>query len=126
MTLVWGRHARVHGHSAPCPNIPPRYGMVWYGMVWYGMVWYGMVWYGMVWYGMVWYGMVWYGMVWYGMVWYGMVWYGMVWYGMVWYEPQLRAGPAQCFHGTPYHGWEWGVLCLLVRIIISSPTGESG
>ena len=24
VTLGWGRHARVHGHSAPCPNIPPR------------------------------------------------------------------------------------------------------
>ena len=23
VTLGWGRHARVHGHSAPCPNIPP-------------------------------------------------------------------------------------------------------
>ena len=25
VTLGWGRHARVHGHSAPCPNIPPRW-----------------------------------------------------------------------------------------------------
>ena len=25
MTLGWGRHARVHRHSAPCPNIPPRW-----------------------------------------------------------------------------------------------------
>ena len=25
VTLGWGRHARVHGQSAPCPNIPPRW-----------------------------------------------------------------------------------------------------
>ena len=25
VTLGWGRHARVHGHSAPCPNVPPRW-----------------------------------------------------------------------------------------------------
>ena len=25
VTLGWGRHARVHGHSVPCPNIPPRW-----------------------------------------------------------------------------------------------------
>ena len=25
VTLEWGRHARVHGHSAPCPNIPQRW-----------------------------------------------------------------------------------------------------
>ena len=25
VTLGWRRHARVHGHSAPCPNIPPRW-----------------------------------------------------------------------------------------------------
>ena len=25
VTLGRGRHARVHGHSAPCPNIPPRW-----------------------------------------------------------------------------------------------------
>ena len=30
MTLGWGRHAWVHGHSAPCPNIPPR----WPFLVW--------------------------------------------------------------------------------------------
>ena len=28
VTLGWGRHARVHGHSAPCPNIPPRWPFV--------------------------------------------------------------------------------------------------
>ena len=25
VTLGWGRNARVHGHSVPCPNIPPRW-----------------------------------------------------------------------------------------------------
>ena len=25
VTSGWGSHARVHGHSAPCPNIPPRW-----------------------------------------------------------------------------------------------------
>ena len=25
VTLGWGTHARVHGQSAPCPNIPPRW-----------------------------------------------------------------------------------------------------
>ena len=25
VTLGWGRQARVHGQSAPCPNIPPRW-----------------------------------------------------------------------------------------------------
>ena len=25
VTLGWGRHARVHGHSAPCLNISPRW-----------------------------------------------------------------------------------------------------
>ena len=24
-TLERGRHARVRGHTAPCPNIPPRW-----------------------------------------------------------------------------------------------------
>ena len=34
VTLGWGRHARVHGHSAPCPNIPPRWPFLVCGRGW--------------------------------------------------------------------------------------------